>query len=301
MLFIGSAAIQAVESFNKYWVYHKSIPVDLFYHKNNSKELTEFSSSMEEYGNIYHQQKDRFNHIIDSFINSYKNKVFNIYWGYAHLICDNPEKTEAQGEVSPIISALKDLWKDTKKSLYIVSAYFVPGKNGTANLNAISRRGVSINILTNSLSSTDAIVVYAAWSRYRHKLLKNKIKVYEFKNSGYKVKNKMKSGASLHSKTMVIDERISWIGSFNLDGRSALYNTEVIVAFDNKEFAKELLVSMKHDMSKKESWHLYLKKGITYWQSNTGNVKKIRRVSPDTNIFTRIFCFLLRIIPEKMV
>ncbi len=47
--------------------------------------------------------------------------------------------------------------------------------------NQISK-GIELNILTNSLSSTDAIVVYGAWERYRNQLVRMGANVYEIRN-----------------------------------------------------------------------------------------------------------------------
>ena len=162
------------------------------------------------------------------------------------MIADSPEKAEGTGYISPIMSALDGLWQETKKSVYISAAYFVPGKNGMESIINGAKKGINVNILTNSLSSTDAKVVYSGWDRYRDELVLNGVNIYEFRNEGYKVYNRHNSGASLHSKTIVVDDKISWIGSFNLDGRSAIYNTEVIAAFFNEDFAKILRETMEN-------------------------------------------------------
>ncbi len=190
---------------------------------------------------------------------------------------------------------------EAKKSIYISSAYLVPGKKGTNDLINAEKRGVNINILTNSLSSTDAKVVYSGWDRYRDDLVANGINVYEFRNEGYKIYNRRNSGASLHSKTIVVDDKISWIGSFNLDGRSAIYNTEVITAFFNEDFAKLLKEAMEKDMSEYISWHLYTKDGKTYWKTYRNGKEITKSHIPDTSLLMRIMAFVLKIVPEKLI
>ena len=177
----------------------------------------------------------------------------------------------------------------------------MPGKNGTENLIKGTKSGIDINILTNSLSSTDATVVYSGWDRYRDDLIRNGVNIYEFRNEGYKVYNRHNSGASLHSKTIVVDDKISWIGSFNLDGRSAIYNTEVIAAFFNEDFAKILRQAMEQDMSEYISWRLYDDNGKIKWKTNRDGKVIISSHSPDTTLLKRITTFLLKIIPEKLI
>lgn len=301
VLFIGKLAQDALGSFDEYFSYHKSIPVDVFPNHNNPKELDNLVQDIVSKSVYYQQEKEIFNEAVNLFIESFNAKKFPIYWGNARLIADSPKKAEGGEQVSPIIDALDGLWKETKKSIYISAAYFVPGKNGTANLINGAKNGIDINILTNSLSSTDATVVYSGWDRYRDDLIKNGIKVYEFRNEGYKVYNRHNSGASLHSKTIVVDDKISWIGSFNLDGRSAIYNTEVIAAFFNVDFAKILRQAMEQDMSEYISWRLYDDNGKIKWKTNRDGKEIIATHSPDTTLLKRFTTFLLKVIPEKLI
>lgn len=301
VLFIGKLAQDALGSFDEYWSYHKSIPVDVFPNHNNPKELDDLVKDIVSKSVYYQQEKGIFNEAVNLFIESYNAKKFPIYWGNSRLIADSPIKAEGGEHISPIIDALDGLWKETKKSIYISAAYFVPGKSGTHDLIMGAKNGIDINILTNSLSSTDASVVYSGWDRYRDDLIKNGIKVYEFRNEGYKVYNRHNSGASLHSKTIVVDDKISWIGSFNLDGRSAIYNTEVIAAFFNEEFAKILRSAMEQDMSEYVSWRLYEDNGKIKWKTNRDGREITATHSPDTTLLKRLTTFLLKIIPEKLI
>lgn len=301
VLFIGKIAQDALVSFNEYWNFHKSIPVDVFPNHNNPQELDNLVNDIISKSVYYQQEKKMFNDAVDIFIESYSNKKMPIYWGSAKLIADSPKKAEGGNHISPIITALDGLWKETKHSIYITAAYFVPGKSGTKNLINGVKNGLNINILTNSLSSTDATVVYGGWERYRDNLVKNGVNIYEFRNEGYKVYNRHNSGASLHSKTIVVDDKISWIGSFNLDGRSALYNTEVIAAFFNDDFAKLLRIAMEQDMSEYVSWHLFEDNGNTKWKTNKNGKEITATHCPDTSIIKRLVTFLLKLVPEKLI
>lgn len=300
VLFIGKLPEDALISFNEYWDYHKSIPVDVFPKHNDPNELAMLDREIVEKSAYYQQEKQIYEEALAYFINAYNNKKFPIYWGKAKLIADSPKKAEGIHD-SPIIDAINNLWPQVKQSIYISSAYLVPGKKGRQDLMDAAKRGVNINILTNSLSSTDAKIVYSGWHRYRDDLVESGINVYEFRNEGYKIYNRRNSGASLHSKTMVIDDSISWIGSFNLDGRSALYNTEVIAAFYNEEFATILRQSMEKDMSEYVSWHLYSKNNKTYWETHRNGKLITKSYSPDTTFLMRFMTFILKIVPEKLI
>ena len=53
----------------------------------------------------------------------------------------------------------------------------------------------------------------------------------------------------LHSKTMVIDERLSVVGSTNLDYRSIEYNCELSAIVRSPEFGKQMADLFDNDMN----------------------------------------------------
>jgi cardiolipin synthase C len=124
------------------------------------------------------------------------------------------------------------------------SPYFVPGRRGLALFTALRARGVDVQVLTNSLASTDEPLVHLAYARYRTALLAAGVQLFEL--SQQRVKDNMRMflfGASLgrlHAKTVVVDQRLSYIGSMNLDPRSAALNTEFGALVDSPALAQQL-------------------------------------------------------------
>jgi cardiolipin synthase C len=88
-------------------------------------------------------------------------------------------------------------------------------------------RGVSIRLLTNSLESTDQIIVHAAFANERRWLLRNNVRIFEYRGE-----------RTLHSKLIRIDDRITIIGSHNLDFLSERKNLEVAIVIDDLDFAQ---------------------------------------------------------------
>ena len=58
----------------------------------------------------------------------------------------------------------------------------------------------------------------------------------------------------LHSKSLVVDERVGVVGTHNFDPRGDDYNTESAVVIEDREFARVLAESMRRDMSPANSW-----------------------------------------------
>ena len=139
-----------------------------------------------------------------------------------------------------------------RKSLRLISPYFVPGESGTLLFTGLNARGVDVGILTNSLAANDVPAVHAGYMHYRKPLLEAGVKLWELKpgdrhashapNQAEEGKVSMlgSSGASLHTKAFVIDGDRGFVGSFNFDPRSASLNTEMGVMFHHPELAQDV-------------------------------------------------------------
>jgi phosphatidylserine/phosphatidylglycerophosphate/cardiolipin synthase-like enzyme len=73
----------------------------------------------------------------------------------------------------------------------------------------------------------------------------NKLKEEKFKGTPY---------FCLHAKSMVVDDEIAFIGSYNLDPRSENLNTEVGLVITDRNFAALLQAAIAKDMEPQNSW-----------------------------------------------
>jgi putative cardiolipin synthase len=109
----------------------------------------------------------------------------------------------------------------------------------------LRKRDVKVTVLTNSLASNDEPLVHTGYARYRPELLKTGVDLYELSPTRIqRNKRLMFPGMSigrLHAKTAVIDRSTVFIGSMNLDPRSASKNTELGVVAEAPQLAKEVL------------------------------------------------------------
>ena len=62
----------------------------------------------------------------------------------------------------------------------------------------------------------------------------------------------------LHAKSMVIDNKTTVIGTFNLDPRSANLNTECLVVVDSEKIAHSVLKGMEEEFKPENSWETTL-------------------------------------------
>jgi putative cardiolipin synthase len=182
----------------------------------------------------------------------------NFEWTTAHVVHDDPAKVLESTDRSDLqmLPLLEQAFGKPKAEIDLVSPYFVPGPNGAKALVTMAESGVKVRILTNSLSATDVSPVHAGYSKYRKELLQGGAVLYELKpGSAVPPPNKDdddrprglpgsgsggSSASSLHAKTFSVDRERIFVGSFNLDPRSARLNTEMGVIIESPELAGTL-------------------------------------------------------------
>lgn len=184
-------------------------------------------------------------------------------WAPSTLLVDKPGKIAADADSTEAaedttVDGLLQLMSQAKTSLRIVSPYFVPGERTMGQFADLRKRGVRVQVLTNSLASTDAPAAHVGYARYRTALLEMGVELYEmraeqegtFRSFGSAAISAGSVGgstggdggssrASLHSKVVVVDDRLLVVGSMNLDLRSQLQNSEVAIAIQSRAISAE--------------------------------------------------------------
>lgn len=166
-------------------------------------------------------------------------------WTEIHLVVDDPVKGKGRARRNQLmITRLDEILGGVEHELDLVSAYFVPGKHGLDVFRDLTTSGRRVRILTNALNTTDVLMVHAGYTKYRRRLLKAGVELFELKLRAGKTSGEEEiprfglSGASLHAKTFAVDKKRVFIGSFNFDPRSALLNCEMGFLIDSPVLAK---------------------------------------------------------------
>src|SRR5205814_438826 len=105
------------------------------------------------------------------------------YWGKATIVNDHPDKvaTSSKKTETHLAPQLRKVVDKTRRELFLVSPYFVPGKRGVELLADVHRRGARVVVITNSLASTDGVPVHSKYQHYRKSLIEAGIELYEIK------------------------------------------------------------------------------------------------------------------------
>jgi len=235
-----------------------------------------------------------------------------LVWGAAYAFADHPDKPfdgEAGGELAQtsVTYNLFEVIRAAQKEVVVSSPYLVPGDAGMAMMAELRARGVRLTAMTNSLGATDEPLVYAGYSSYRLPMLDLGVDLYEI--SGSRVKRNRREnlfGASLgrlHAKLAVIDKRWLFVGSMNLDPRSATINTELGVVVDSPQLAREMLRII--DIDRLQSAYR-LRKTPTgqccEWLGYDDDTEMLLTEEPDSSLWQRIKLLLLRpFVPESLL
>ena len=233
----------------------------------------------------------------------------------AELVADRPSKV---GRSRPrlgrdgviagatIATDLLSIIGEAENELIVVSPYFVPGERGMQAFRTLIQRGVKVRILTNSLAATDAAVVHIGYSKYRRALIELGAEVYELRPDPGEERERLgllgSSKASLHAKVQIIDRKTLFVGSFNVDPRSSLVNTEMGIAIESETLAEQM-AGILRDRGEESRYRVTISDdGGLQWTTRTNGVEQVYRDEPGAGALLRLTLKLLApFAPEQML
>nr|WP_282572153.1 phospholipase D family protein [Roseomonas acroporae] len=216
------------------------------------------------------------------------------------ILADPPEKATGRRIRGGLAPAILAALESARREALLISPYFVPGEKGLALLLDLRRRGVRVSVVTNSLAATDVVAVHAGYARYRKALLAGGVELYELKRSGREDGGVFGSrGASLHTKALSVDGELVFVGSFNLDPRSANLNTEMGAFARNRELAARLAVEHARLVDPYRSYRVRLAGGRLRWVDRSANGVRVQRHEPDASFRRRALAWLVRWLPVE--
>lgn len=262
VLLVGSAVDNIIHSFDEYWNHDYAYPIQQLVKPEHHR--LRFDSLKKQLDDHYATTTVQNYLNIGALSHQFKEWLRNdvqLQWVTAQVVYDSAEKIRANADKEQHLNfQLLNGLHTPKQNIELISAYFVPEKQGAAKLSEYAQDGVRVRVLTNSFKANDVAFVHAFYAKYREDLLKNGVELYEFvptlpysvsrkdlekQFSGTKIRIKGLSRSSLHTKLMALDESQVFIGSFNFDPRSAYLNTEIGIILNSEDLAK--LVSQQMD------------------------------------------------------
>lgn len=300
---VGPVAMDVSSVFDRYWNSELAYPVAELLKDDppTPEKVGQLRGELEQY--VAEKQNSPYLEALQNsdLADKMRKDQVEFRWGKSKIVYDQPEKLlhkfeETEYHLAPM---LRPYWQNVKKDLIIFSPYFVPGKKGTAFLTQLARRGVRVRILTNSLASNDVGLVHAGYKKYRRKLLRAGVELYELNKKLTREQRKKakespvgSSMASLHAKSFVFDRKQVFIGSLNLDPRALLHNTEIGVILTVPEIAEEMVAWFEENVPR-IAFKLELKKNeegfeLLYWHGYENEQKVVYTHEPHTGFFRRL-------------
>ncbi|ADR19227.1 cardiolipin synthase [Calditerrivibrio nitroreducens] len=140
---------------------------------------------------------------------------------YTHVI-----PSGADQDINYIYESLLSVFISAKKSITIITPYFVPDETIVNILRNISMLGIEVTVIVPGKNNHP--IVGAAGRSYYEELVEAGVKIYETKYM-------------LHSKLIIVDRNFVSIGTVNMDNRSMKLNFEVSLLIYSQDFAGHVL------------------------------------------------------------
>ena len=306
VLVIGPVIPEITRVFDAYWNSAPSVPIGAF--QLGSTTPTELSAIRESLAKNARElrQTDYADRAIARFGDVARQDDAQKWdWGETTFLADDPEKVSP--DVDPhdlhLAPRIREWLDGAQHRIVLVSPYFVPGDKGVAYLQRKRAEHVDVSVLTNSLSSTDADNVYAAYATYRPPLLASGVLIYELKPDAARPDTSSRgiglSTSSLHAKVIVVDDDRAFIGSMNLDPRSLYLNTEDGVLVTSPTLAKKLNDVFQLSTAPEVTYRVLLKpdKRNVYWETTANGKAVLYDDAPQTSAWRRLKASMTRLLP----
>ena len=276
VLAVGPVAADADASFVEYWDFkHTVSSVDL-------KDVAEVIAAGE-----FPQYASRADYEFGGFFDALNREADDAvlmrerFWDQlravdrVQFVHDDPGKGRGfRSNDSRTTVELRQRLEKARREVVVQSPYLILSPKARRMAKSLMRDypDLQIKISTNSYASTDNIMAYSANYRLRSDYVgKLGLQIYEFKPhpdalpslfpefddlaaKAEKADLRKPPFLCLHAKSLVIDDRVSFVGSYNLDPRSVSLNTEVGLLIEDEAFARELRAQIERDMAPGNSW-----------------------------------------------
>ncbi len=287
--------------FDRFWNGEWSVPIGAIYDEQESgvADLDFYRQRMSEV-----MKTDRYPHPLDRDVATVKADLSVIMrgfiWAPGQVLYDDPASINDRSRrtMSRFIFRRVD---SLQSELLIESAYFIPVDRGVAKIKELRERGVRIRVLTNSLASNDVIAAFAGYSGQREALLDAGVEIYEMRPVPGPVRKRAfgaGSKAGLHTKAIVFDRKDVFVGSFNLDARSALINTEAGLYIESPRLAAQVVEFMDDGVEPDNAFRVRRDvDGKIYWVAEDEGQPVRYDTEPMTTGSQRFEAGLIRMLP----
>jgi len=227
----------------------------------------------------------------------------NLVWARGRVIADDPAAVGRRKDADDVVAFIRERVAELKEEFLAEAPYFVLPAGAQATVKALTDRHVRVRVLTNSLASNNQLAAHSGYAKTRRRLIENGMELYELRpdtdafRPGWSIVSH-ESRAALHTKAMVFDHEAVFIGSFNLDPRSAVINTEAGLYIESRELAERLTAYMATGVVPANSYRVLIDpNGGIVWETVRDGETVRYRDEPETDFRRRLVANLLKLLP----
>lgn len=151
--------------------------------------------------------------------------------------------------------------QEAEDYIYIQSPYFIPTPGFLASLRVAALSGVDVRIMIPN--KPDHPFVYPVTFSFVAEMMGAGAKIYIYEH-GF-----------LHAKSMVIDDKVSSVGTANVDMRSAELNFEINTFIYHERFAEEMKENFQKDMSSSTQLTEEMYESRSFYQKTKESVSRL--------------------------
>ena len=305
VLAAGPAAREAGAAYDLYWNSSAALPIKVLAKKAaGPAELAELRLNIKDALTNLEDLSYPLPADEDAALEYLKELAETMVWAAAEVVVDPLDRFEG-GKESEFLRLGREINEALTHEMVAQTAYLIPTKEGVEALAALTARGITVRILTNSSMSNNHLTVHAHYMKYRKKLLNAGVELYELRADAEMLEHFKEtenpvtdSHAGLHTKAFVFDRRISLIGSYNMDPRSRVWNSEIGLLIKGEEFAGLVLNEMVKDFDPANSYRLSLdERGSLKWTGDGPEGDIEWKKEPGASVWRRIGARLFSWLP----
>ena len=182
--------------------------------------------------------RERYEYLRETYSEAYTDWDFTALTMETNRISllSNPIETENK---EPLLwYSLQQLMQEADQ-VTMYTPYIICGKEMYQGLEELKNRGVSVEMITNDVASGANPWGCTDYLNQKEKIWDTGVKVYELMGE-----------YSSHTKAVLLDSRMSLVGSYNFDMRSTYQDTELMLAVDCPELNRIICQEAERDKAK---------------------------------------------------
>ncbi|HIG30733.1 MAG TPA: phospholipase D family protein [Verrucomicrobiales bacterium] len=334
VLVIGNSVDQMSQSFDEFWNHELAEQGQRFMDIASRMMATSDSSDAGFKGISDRSKFNELSIAADQYALSKQRSSLKLYpVDKVRYFSDSPEKNRRNatnlGTVESDFQAIREYIENSEQRLVFQTPYLILTSEAVRMFSMMRKNNPDLRIIcsSNSLASTDKVSVFAAsYKKRKRQVKKLRFEIHEFKpvpedivemmprykkvladyyeefpefSTRYSTPLPLRNKGSrlcIHAKSIVIDSRISIIGSHNFDPRSANWNTECLLLIDDENFSKDLEKEIGRDTSTRNSWTVARRRDVPVISFFSGIIASFSAMLPILDIwpFRYTTCYELK-------